>query len=143
MSSNRKYQILLVISVIVLIIIEINAPKPVNWRQTFSRLDKVPYGSYLLFEELETLFPGQKIRANSAPIVDAMNELYAGDFTNLIFVNNFLTFDEVETDELFGFVEEGGHVFAAASQFRGAFRDSLQLSLNLFGGLEDSLSSHF
>ncbi len=143
MSSNRKYQLLLVISMIVLVIIELNSPKPVNWKQTYSRYDKVPYGSFLLYQELKTLFPDHDIISSEDPIIDAEDILYGDDVLNMIFVHNELNFDEVETDVLLEFAESGGYIFAAANQFRGAFQDSLNLALNIFPSLEDSIGSRF
>jgi hypothetical protein len=45
MKKEWKYKGLLAAIFILLIVVEINKPKPVDWTPTFSRKDKIPYGN--------------------------------------------------------------------------------------------------
>ena len=40
-----------------------NKPKPVDWTESFSRKDKIPFGTFVLYERLGDIFPGSKIIA--------------------------------------------------------------------------------
>ena len=40
-----------------IIVTEITKPRPLNWRPSYTQYDKIPFGCYVLFQELESLFP--------------------------------------------------------------------------------------
>ena len=57
MIKNYKLFIPLILAATLLLIIEAVKPKPLNWIPTFSANDKVPFGSFVLFDMLDSLFP--------------------------------------------------------------------------------------
>ncbi len=59
--------ILIIISALVLILMflivrAVMQPRPFQWEPTYSSYDKQPYGAEIIFEQLENIFPGQKIK---------------------------------------------------------------------------------
>ena len=59
------------IALLVIIISEVIRPKPINWRPSYTALDKIPFGSFILFEEIKDLFKTsevQKIQQRSVRI---------------------------------------------------------------------------
>ena len=43
---------------------EANRPRPVDWSETYSPKDKIPYGTYITYRSLPELFPDSKIRTS-------------------------------------------------------------------------------
>ena len=39
-------------------------PKPIDWSVTLTRKDKIPYGTYVLYNTLKDIFPERKIIEN-------------------------------------------------------------------------------
>jgi hypothetical protein len=62
MKGDRKYIVLLACVFILLVLIEYYSPKPVNWKPTFSKKDKIAYGDYVVFDYLSDIFPGKEIK---------------------------------------------------------------------------------
>ena len=61
---DRRSKIILIIFSVVLIgiiVTEIVRPKPINWSFSFTAEDKIPFGCYVLYEELPNLFPESDI----------------------------------------------------------------------------------
>ena len=52
----------LVLLLIYLVIRAIMQPRPFKWIPTYSSYDKQPYGGKIIFEQLENIFPGQKVK---------------------------------------------------------------------------------
>ena len=49
---------------------EANRPRPVDWSETYSPKDKIPYGTYITYRSLPELFPDSKIRTSRLSIAE-------------------------------------------------------------------------
>ena len=112
--------------------------KKINWEETFNRRDKIPYGTYLLFEELDQLFTsGEVIPVNQTlySLLEIEEELDSIDFDDLLGPECYISIgeqfqaDELSTYTLLDFISEGNHVFIAAERFNSDLKDTLDFSL--------------
>ncbi len=55
MTSFRWYVLGLLLLFGVFVALEYNRPKPVDWRQSFANVDKIPYGTFVLYDQLPRL----------------------------------------------------------------------------------------
>ncbi len=142
---NKKYLFFITLAAIFLIWVEMNSPKPIDWQTSFSRFDKIPFGSYIVFDLLPEYFPDQNITANEEPLISAFYEHSLDEYSqNLILINQTFEFDEYELEELSLFVQNGGQVFIAAEEFGDHLKDSLSLQTGFeFVLPTDSLSLNF
>ncbi len=125
MRSNIKYILPLLGGMLLMIILEINTPKPLNWQPTLSMSDKIPYGSYLVYDLLSEIFPEQPIRVNNQPLYESLQS--DEEQHNYIIITDEFAPDELETNKLLSYVEAGNDVFIASGRFRGALADSFHL----------------
>ncbi|MEQ9309899.1 MAG: hypothetical protein RLN90_10650 [Balneolaceae bacterium] len=124
--SERKYVYALVLITFVVAIIKIIQPKPINWAESYSATDKIPFGTYILNDLLPETFPNQEIVTNNAPIFESeLND----EIKNWVFINESFSLDEFETEILNENVDLGDIAFISARQISGAFADSLNLSI--------------
>ena len=146
MKKDRKYIAFLLFVFAILVFVEYNAPRPINWSPTFSKKDKIPYGNYVLFDFLSDIFSKQKITVVNRPIYNSLSE-NSDTGTNYIIVNESFGLDTLDNKYLMQFVKNGNNVFIAANDFTGAFADSLKLStaggIHFYNGLKDSVSLNF
>ena len=124
--ANRKYIIALSICFIGLILLQWLSPKPINWKLSYMKKDKIPYGTSALNDALPSIFPAQKISTQNVPIYNALkgNEI---NNCNYIFINQTFQPDKLDTRELLNFVGKGNSVFIAANYFSGKFADTLKI----------------
>jgi hypothetical protein len=98
--------------------------KELNRRITLWHHDRIPYGTYVAFENLSHLFPNAAININrNSPV-----RLETGDGKKAyIIITSVMDPDGPEVTALLNFVGEGNHVFISAF----GFGDSLLHSLNV------------
>lgn len=112
-----------------IIITELVRPKPLDWRPSYTANDKIPFGCFVLFEELPVLFPGVAIEKTEETPFSVLFDRDSSGKTNYIFVNGGLNFDEQETNKLLEFVESGNDVFMAATFFGYPLSDTLNIEV--------------
>lgn len=133
---------LFAIIIIGAIVLSFGGKKSTNWRETYHYMHKSPFGTYILYEELETLFPDQKVNTLSKNAFDYFDDAYNyvnNDYNlngNYIFINrNMTTIDDETSEEILNFVSHGNSAFIASNHFQYFLKDSL--------GFETNYSSDF
>ncbi|SCY14404.1 protein of unknown function [Nonlabens sp. Hel1_33_55] len=127
--DKRSKIILYVLGAILigLFVIESNRPKPINWRPSYTSGDTVPLGAYVLYDNLDEIFGDASIETVEQVPLEFLRDHQDLTGATYIFLNNYLDFDEVETDYLLDFVARGNKVFISSSSAYGALADTLQL----------------
>jgi hypothetical protein len=144
--KNRRFQLYL-LGLLVLfgayVVAEYNRPKPVDRTPTFINHDKIPYGTYALFDLLPDLFkrPVQTIRepifnqlypgaSPDYPSIDS-SQTFAPD-VNYCFVNSIFKLDSLDCNALLRFVASGNNVFIAAEDFDSKLSDTLHFDIDTY-----------
>jgi len=92
-----------------LIYLETTKKKPVNWFPSYTAKHKIPYGTFVLREEMSNLFPSEEIKNIKIPPY-----IYLEDTTRVgtyFFVDEALNIGNAEFLRLMKFVERGNDVF--------------------------------
>ena len=106
-------------------------PKPLNWFPTYAAKHKLPYGTYVLRNELETIFPDTEIQdITTPPYVFLQDTTKMGTY---FFVNDGINFGEDEFNKLLQFVERGNDVFIST---HGINIDTLHLKTEGISSVE-------
>lgn len=127
---------------VAIIITEIVRPKPLNWSPSYTSSDKIPFGCYILNNEMENLFPNQEIKNIDISPYQFLSETHVDFNSNLLFINNYLHFDEEELDELLNYVDKGNNVFLSATDFSQTLKDTLKIVINTQKNFrEDSITA--
>lgn len=118
--NNRKYIIVLALCFLALITIQMLSPKPISWKASYVKKDKIPYGASALHQMLPFLFGKKNISDEELPLYSVLHD---SDFknTNYILINDLLSIDTLELNELSEFVRKGNNVFIAANKLEGGF----------------------
>ncbi len=127
MLDKRSRNILYIFGGVLLLILitEISRPVPINWMPSYTADDKIPFGSYVFFEELEeALGTGSVERIESDPYV-FLSEGQERINTSYIFINDYLDFDERQLGQILHYVESGNTVFMSANYFGSRVEDTL------------------
>lgn len=146
MGKDRKYILALVGITLVVVIVRLAQPKPVDWSEGYSASEKKPFGTYILHQSLPELFP----KSGTETLISPIYEYPATEKnTNFIYINTSFSLDEFEATNLLNRVKMGHQVFIAVRQFDNALADSLNIKIrNVFPGIDpsvlslDSLTSH-
>jgi len=97
-------------------------PKPLNWFPSYAAKHKLPYGTYVLRNELENIFPNTDIQdVNIPPYIFLKDTTKTGTY---FFIDDGINFGADEFNELIAFVNRGNDVFIST---HGINIDSLNL----------------
>ncbi len=126
----KKYIIsgvLLIISIFFVIIVQINAPKKINWAVSFSKKHTIPYGSYIVHKILSNIFPKKNIKNIETSLYDFAKTINKNKTFNLIIINRMVNFDTYDNNTLLELVKKGCNVFISAEYFAGKFADTFKI----------------
>jgi hypothetical protein len=105
-------------------------PPVIDWRQTLSNRDKIPYGTYIVYNELQSILK-QKPKELREPVYDHTNNSEATDETYILIAGGVHT-DETDEEELFRYIENGNTVFISAEGVSKSFADTLGIEINAY-----------
>ncbi|WP_424494293.1 DUF4350 domain-containing protein [Salinimicrobium sp. GXAS 041] len=125
MSKTYKIALaLFLLLVLLLTYLEVSEPQPVNWNESFSGADKIPLGSYVLYENLQDSFVD--FENISIPPYEFLNS--NSPTGTYFFLNDGLYFDDDELDNLLEWVSKGNTLFLSAENFSSNILDTLKVS---------------
>ncbi len=133
--SLKIYIGILLLILVGIMVIDANRPKPIDWRQTFSLNDKIPFGLYVFNKEHKQIFNPQKVTQFGESPYEFFDEAY--DFEELhytingtfLYINNNFDLDEESVNELLYFTSHGNNVFMSCNEFPKKFEDSLSFKM--------------
>jgi len=113
------------------IAIEFSTPKPINWSPSFNEEHKIPYGTFVLYNEFQNLFPRSEIQDISVTPYEYFDNLYNyqdDSYTSngtYIYIDDFADMDAVSSQELLDYSSFGNTLFISANALPQKFKDSL------------------
>jgi hypothetical protein len=125
MRGNTKYILILVSVVLLFVVVQLLAPKPIDWTPTYLAKDKNPFGAYVTQELIKPMFKN-KINQTNFTLYELLDSIKTGD--NIISISNELNLDKESTKVLLKKVGEGSHALLSANYFSGLFKDTLNLN---------------
>ena len=136
MSKTVKiYIVLLILIFIGVAAIEFSRPKPINWSQTYNETDKIPYGTYILYDQFKKLFPESEVKNIRTTPYEYFDALYNWEDSiydtsgTYITISDYSGLDDVSAQELLDFVSYGNDVFMATNYPTRNIQDSLGIHI--------------
>jgi hypothetical protein len=131
----KIYLVLLVLIIIGVSAIELSKPKPINWSKTYNETHKIPYGTFILFDQLKTLFPDSEVKHIRVTPYEYFDDFYnwedstysvSGTFMH---INNFADLDDVSAQELLDFAAHGNDIFLSTNYPPQKILDTLKIDI--------------
>ncbi len=114
--GNNKHYFFLLLTFALLVWFEYSTPKQVDWRRTYSKNDKIPFGCNAFFRLLdEDIYKSKIKKQKQTPFNVLLNP--SGKKSAYIFINKNLSFSKLDSKYLMQFVEKGNDVLFASSSF--------------------------
>ena len=151
MSTQLKICIGLLVALFALIIVlDFNTAKPVDWRPTYSVNDKIPLGLFVFDKELDKIVDTEVTRFTVTPYEfleqtyeydDEENPNYgiSGTIVDIAHANPI---DDQSATELLYFVSYGNSVFLSMKTFPEVLLDSLKIKMGSGFNRGDSIAVH-
>lgn len=113
--QNRGIILVVVLFFLVILAI-VFTPSPTNWDYTFSKYHKIPHGSYIIFDQLDELFPDTKIEVSDSSVFTTLSK-WDNPNTAYILITDYLSqysSKSINWNKLDTFTMNGGTVFCSA-----------------------------
>ncbi|WP_184550027.1 DUF4350 domain-containing protein [Mucilaginibacter sp. FT3.2] len=116
MKSLKLYLAVLSCSMLVYLIAQYNRPKPIDWTETMNINDKIPFGTYVLYNRINDIFPGAKTLTFREPVYNVINDHDIKHGTYIIICHT-INLNEYDYAKLKTYIKAGNDVFIAAEYF--------------------------
>ena len=127
----KIYITILVLLFIGIVVIEFSTPQPVNWQKTYNEKHKIPFGTYIFYEELEELFEQSDIKDIKKTPYEYFNDYYDWEDSTYYATGTYMLIDErpeldnTSAQELLDFASFGNDIFISANYFPDRLKDTL------------------
>ena len=105
-------------------VFESTKPQALNWYPSYTKHHKIPFGTFILHEQLERLFSKNNIVDVDRPPYEYLNsdDSITGTY---LFINNHITFDKAELDQLLDWTARGNTLFIASESINKTLLDTI------------------
>ncbi|TXE19925.1 DUF4350 domain-containing protein [Psychroserpens burtonensis] len=132
MSKTLKIYVgLLILLFVGIIAIEFSTPAPINWQKTYNETQKIPYGTFVFYEELTNLFPESKVQEIKVTPYEYFDDYYNWEDSTYLTTGTYIVVDEypdldnTSAQELLDFASHGNDIFISSNYFPDRLLDSL------------------
>ncbi len=140
MKSLKLYLIVGAVLLAIYIIAQLNRPKTVDWSESFSDKEKMPFGTYIVYNRLKDIFPKSRVMPYRQPVYSVIAEDSIKNSSYIIICPGF-ELTKADYDQLIKYVKKGNDVFIASSYFGKAFEKFLKIKTETFLKLGRDTSS--
>ncbi|RVU01920.1 DUF4350 domain-containing protein [Mucilaginibacter limnophilus] len=129
MKSLRIYLIIAVLLVVVYAVMQYNRPTPTNWSRTYFNTHKIPFGTYILYNQIKNIFPKAKVTPRRRPVYEVLVDSTYQNTAYVIIGNNIQPSEE-DYEQLISYINAGNNVFIAADNFGSLIDKNLKTEAN-------------
>ncbi|HZJ20848.1 MAG TPA: DUF4350 domain-containing protein [Pricia sp.] len=134
------YIVIAVFTVGLLLLLQYNKPKEINWFPSYVSTHKIPYGTYVLGDIMQNLFGEKTQQINEPPFAFLdTNKNIEGTY---IFINDYIEFGETELNRLLDWTSKGNTLFLASRDFEDQLLDTLHLNTASLYSDYENVRSH-
>ncbi|HTD98614.1 MAG TPA: DUF4350 domain-containing protein [Mucilaginibacter sp.] len=130
MKDFRIYIIVASLLLVIYLLAEYNQPKPVVWTPTYLKEDKIPYGTYVLFNSIGDIFPGAKVESYREPVYNVVNDHHINNATYIIICEH-INLTEFDIKKLLEFIKKGNDVLISAQSFGDLLTKKLKVETDM------------
>ncbi len=129
----KIYVGILILLFIGAIAIEFSKPTPINWSRTFNEKHTIPYGTFILYNELPTLFPNSEVHDIAVSPYEYFDAFYNWEDSTYttkgtyFYIDDYADIDDISAQEILDFSSYGNNVFISANYLPQKFKDSLHI----------------
>lgn len=143
MKGNYKFGLgLLVVVMLLIALIQASQKQPIDWSKTFNPKDKIPFGTYVIRQELENIFDTNELfkPINTSLFLYLTDSLEQDEKKyDLIFIGEFFHPGKTALQSLLSFVKDGNNALLACQTLPQMLSDTLHFKIDYFNSYQAGL----
>ena len=112
MKGYKLYLIIGSILILVYLIAQYNKPTPTNWAPTYATKDKIPYGTYILYNRIKDILPLASIQQSKTAVYTTLKSKKFYKTAYIIVAQN-TDISKTDLEQLIKYMHAGNDVFIA------------------------------
>ncbi|TVZ51123.1 DUF4350 domain-containing protein [Dokdonia sp. Hel_I_53] len=131
---SSKFKVItgfLLVAIALIIYMESGKEEPINWYSSYSKSDKIPFGTFVLHDVLKESRNSSSFKEVNRPPFEFLTDSSTQNGT-YFFVNEYISFDEAEAKKLLSWVSKGNNLFIASRGIGSTILDTLNLETEVF-----------
>jgi hypothetical protein len=134
MKGLRLYLIIGGAIFVIYLVAQFNRPRAIDWSETLSSKDKIPFGTYVLKDRLNDIFPHARLVPYHEPIYNVLVDDTLEN-SSYIIVCPQIEVSKYDYKRLTDYLSDGNDVFIAAEAFGGEIAKKLDLETKVYFGI--------
>lgn len=126
MKGLRRYLIIGSILTVAYLIAQYYKPIPTDWSSSFIKEDKIPFGTYILHQQISDIMPDAALKFSNKRIYNTLKDNPYRNASYLMIASE-IKMDKLDLRELLKFVSSGNQVFIASFKLDNILSDTLKL----------------
>jgi len=129
----KDFKIYITVATIVLLgylYIVYEKPGETNWTPSLSYTHKIPYGTYIIYHQLNQIFPGAKVVRKNASVYTTLHNPAMSSGGNYLLIAKTIDINKFDFTEMVKYMRAGNSVFISCFNLKGFITDTLQLSID-------------
>ncbi|MEJ6792180.1 MAG: DUF4350 domain-containing protein [Lacinutrix sp.] len=133
--KGKIYSVFTALVVVFIVFLEYNKPQKLNWFPSYAKHHKIPYGSYVFYEQLERTFS----KDNIIDVVRPPFEFLTNDTVNgtYFFLNGKVLFDDAELEKLLDWTAKGNTLAITSGDISEKILDTLNLKTSVISNFNN------
>lgn len=124
MKDLKIYIIIASALVVFYLVAQYNKPQPTDWTENLCDTSKAPFGTYILRNRINDIFPQAKVNTFREPVYNVIGDEHVKNATYIIIADE-VDLNKYDYEQLTKYIEKGNDVFIAASGFGRKLYDTL------------------
>ncbi|MEQ9423865.1 MAG: DUF4350 domain-containing protein [Cyclobacteriaceae bacterium] len=129
MKKNLKYISIFLISFGIFVAFQYLKPTPLDWRVSLDSRDKIPYGTFVLDQTIESFFNGS-ITKTRETLYETLTNSDSTSLTNYLIIAQGFHPDKPEVGEMLQKVKSGSNFLITANRLGDELLDTLGIRIN-------------
>lgn len=140
--KGKIYISVIVLAILALIVFDYVKPQKINWFESYAKQHKIPFGTYVFHEQMKRALDAEKIvDIDQAPFEFLKSDsLQKGTY---FFMNNNVSFGEVELEKLLDWTSNGNTLFIASNNFEERLLDTLNLETSTLSNFNTDNNDYY
>jgi hypothetical protein len=126
MRDFKIYFSLATIALVIYLVSQFSKPSPVNWNQSLYYNDKIPYGTYIFYRQLDKVFPASQVTKTNQNFYDLTHSKSISN-GNYLIIANYVDFSKYDYQKMVKYMQAGNSIFIAAGGWGGILADTLSI----------------
>lgn len=126
MKDLKLYLIGAAVLLILYITAQYNRPQAVDWNETYLKTEKMPFGTYVLYNRLQDIFAKAQVQTYREPVYNVINDEEISN-SNYLIICSSANINEYDYAKLTRYISDGNDVFIAAEDFGDVLEKKLKV----------------